>query len=82
MIIADYEGGGYSETKKNKKVSAREHQEIVKKYMPAEKVWQYRIIMWVSLAPLRTWIARNPLTSGCYNKLKKIYYEKGQGIKG
>ena len=81
MIIADYEGGGYSETKKNKKVSAKEHREIVKKYMSAKKVWQYRIIMWVSLAPLRTWLARAPLTSGCYNKLKKIYYEKGQGIK-
>ncbi|MCM1385981.1 MAG: glycosyltransferase [Bacillus sp. (in: Bacteria)] len=81
MIIADYEGGGYSETKKNKRVSTKEHQEIVRKYMPAKQVWQYRIIMWVSLAPLRTWLARNPLTAGCYNKLKKIYYEKGQGVK-
>lgn len=80
MIIADYEGGGYSETRENKKISAGEHREIVKKYMPTKKVWQYRMIMWISLAPLRTWIAENPVTSGCYNKLKKIYYGKGQGV--
>lgn len=80
MIIADYEGGGYSETRENKKISAEEHREIVKKYMPAKKVWLYRIIMWISLAPFRTWLAGNPVTSGCYNKLKKIYYGKEQGV--
>lgn len=81
MIVADYEGGGFSETKKNRKISAAEHKEIVRKYMPAGKVWKYRIFMWVTLAPLRTWMARNPVTSGLYNQLKKIYYEKGQGMK-
>lgn len=80
LFIADYEGGGFSETKQNRKVSAREHREIVRKYMPAKTVWKYRIIMWVTLAPFRTWLAKNPVTSGCYNKLKKIYYEKGQGV--
>lgn len=76
ILIADYEGGGFSETEKNRRVSAAEHKEIVKKYMSAGQVWKYRIAMWVTLAPLRTWIARNPVTSGCYNKLKKFYYGK------
>lgn len=77
ITIVDYEGGGFSETRENRRISAGEHREIVKKYMPADLVWKYRITMWLTLAPLRTWIARNPATSGFYNKLKKIYYEKG-----
>lgn len=80
LVIADYEGGGFSETGKNRKVSAKEHKEIVRKYMSAGTVLKYRMMMWVTLAPLRTWLAKNPVTSGCYNKLKKIYYEKGQGV--
>ncbi|MBO5210024.1 MAG: glycosyltransferase [Lachnospiraceae bacterium] len=81
ILIADYEGGGFSETGKNRKLSEKEHREIVKKYMPLGKVWKYRVIMWVTLAPLRTWIARNPVTSGIYNKLKKIWYERGRVTK-
>lgn len=77
LIIADYEGGGFSETKENKKVSSNEHKEIVKKYMPAQKVMKYKMLMWLTLAPLRTWIAENPATSGLYNKIKKAYYGKG-----
>lgn len=77
ILIADYEGGGFSETGKNRRISAVEHREIVRKYMPAGKVWKYRMIMWVTLAPVRTWIARNPVTSGFYNGLKKKIYGKG-----
>lgn len=77
ILIADYEGGGFSETKQNRKISAMEHQEIVRKYMSPGEVQKYRLLMWVTLAPLRTWIARNPVTSGFYNGLKKIYYGKG-----
>ena len=77
ILIADYEGGGFSETGKNRRISAAEHKEIVRKYMPAGKVWKYRMIMWVTLAPIRTWIARNPVTSGFYNGLKKKIYGKG-----
>ncbi len=81
ILIADYEGGGFSETAKNRKLSEKEHQEIVKKYIPMGKVWKYRLIMWMTLAPLRTWIARNPITSGMYNKLKKVCYERGRVTK-
>lgn len=77
ILIADYEGGGFSETRKNRRISAAEHKEIVKKYMSAGEVWKYRMIMWVTLAPVRTWIARNPVTSGFYNGLKKKIYGKG-----
>lgn len=77
ILIADYEGGGFSETKQNRKISSAEHREIIKKYLTAGKVLKYKILMWITLAPLRTWIAGNPATSGLYNKLKKSYYKKG-----
>lgn len=76
ILIADYEGGGFSETRQNRKISAKEHWEIVKKYMPRSQAWKYRLLMWITLAPLRTWLSRNQVTSGLYNGLKKIYYGK------
>lgn len=81
VLIADYEGGGFSESDKNKKLSEKEHQEIVRKYMPPAQVWKYRMLMWLTLAPLRTWIARNPVTAGIYNKGKKLWYERGRVTK-
>lgn len=77
IITAYYESGGFSERKENKKVSDAEHRQIVGKYMSAAQIWKYRMIMWATLAPLRTWLAKNPRTSGYYNKLKKKIYEKG-----
>lgn len=77
ILVADYEGGGFSETKRNRKISAAEHREIVRKYMAREEVLKYRLWMWLTLAPLRTWFSKNPVTSGLYNGLKKIYYGKG-----
>ncbi|MCM1174251.1 MAG: glycosyltransferase [Blautia sp.] len=77
ILIADYEGGGFSEAKRNRRLSAAEHKEIVGKYMSAGKVWKYRMIMWATLAPVRTWIAGNPATSGLYNGVKKKIYGKG-----
>lgn len=73
VLIADYEGGGFSETKRNRRISATEHREIVGKYMSAGQIWKYRTIMWMTLAPVRTWLARNPVTSGIYNGLKKKF---------
>ena len=77
IIIADYEGGGFSETKKNRRISAAEHKEIVGKYMTSGQIWKYRMILWATLSPVRTWVAKNRITSGLYNELKKKIYGKG-----
>lgn len=74
VTVALYEGGGFSETKENERRSRREHREIVNRYMPAAKVRKYRLIMAVTLAPVRTWIAKNPVTAGIYQKMKKVLY--------
>lgn len=78
ILIADYEGGGFSETKENRRISEREHKEIVHKYMSRGQAAKYRLIMWLTLAPLRTMIARNKKTAGIYNRIKKIIYGGGR----
>ena len=74
MIVASYEGGGFSETKENRKRSALEHRQITKKYL-GKKAFKYRLIMWLTLAPVRTWIAENPALSGVYNAVKSGIYK-------
>lgn len=76
VTVAWYEGGGFSETRENERRSRREHREIVHRYMPAGKVFRYRLIMAVTLAPLRTWIARNPVTAGVYQGIKRKLYRR------
>ena len=73
VIVCNYEGGGYSETKENRKKSALQHKEIVDMYMPAQAK-KYRRIMILTLQPLRTKLAESPTFSKAYNALKsKIY---------
>ena len=75
IIVASYEGGGFSETKENRKQSAKEHKEITKKYLGKAKVFKYQMIMLLTLAPLRTWIAENPALAGMYNGVKNWIYK-------
>lgn len=76
FTVAFYEGGGFSETRENERRSRQEHREIVRRYMPAAKVRKYRLIMAVTLAPLRTWVARNPVTAGIYQTFKRKLYKR------
>jgi hypothetical protein len=75
VIVAGYEGGGYSETKENKRLSKKQHREIVVHYMGRKKADRYRLVMWITLAPLRTFIAENKYLSGAYNALKSLAYK-------
>lgn len=75
VIVASYEGGGYSETRENKKRSAHQHREIVVRYMGRKKADHYRLIMLLTLAPLRSAVAGNKYLSGIYNGLKTAVYK-------
>lgn len=75
VTVAFYEGGGFSEARENRKISQREHREIVNKYLPAAKVHKYRLIMFMTLAPFRTWIAHNPVTAKMYQRIKQKLYK-------
>ena len=74
VTVAFYEGGGFSETKENRKRSALEHKVITRYYQGWGKSTWYAFLMLVSLAPLRTWIAENPALAGVYNKVKSAVY--------
>lgn len=74
MRIADYEGGGFSESAENRKRSAAEHKEITKKYMSPLKRITYRAILLLTLAPLRRALSKNEKTAGIYNKVKNGIY--------
>ena len=74
LLIADYEGGGFSETKENRMRSAREHKEIVHKYMSRGQIFKYKMILWITLAPLRTKLAQNEKTAKIYNWGKSLLY--------
>lgn len=80
VIVAAYEGGGYSETKENKRRSAKQHREITVLYMGKRAAGKYRLIMLLSMAPLRTAVANNKYLSGGYNWLKGLFYKKNEDL--
>ncbi len=75
-VITSYEGGGFSETKENIRRSAKEHEQIVRKYMSGRQICKYRLLLLLSLAPLRTKIAQSESLSDVYNKVKEYIYRK------
>lgn len=76
ILIADYEGGGYSESKESKRLSAVEHKKITRQYMSRGQLFYFRTVMLLTLAPLRTWVAKSPQTAGLYNRLKSLLYRQ------
>lgn len=76
VLVTVYEGGGFSETAQNRKLSAAEHREIVGNYMPPAKVRRYKWIMLLTLSGLRTFLARSKVTAGAYNRIKKCLYKR------
>lgn len=75
VIICFYEGGGYSETKVNRKKSSAQHREITDKYL-GKKTKKYRLIMLLTLSGLRTKIAESPVLSKPYNAVKSLIYRR------
>lgn len=73
-VIANYEGGGYSETKENRKRDKKEHRKITGLYMKKSKLFLYRFIMIITLQPLRYWISQRSCFAGVYDKIKTAVY--------
>lgn len=74
MVVAFYEGGGFSETAENRKRSRQEHREITVNYLGKEKAAAYGLLMGLSLAPIRTWLAQHPVFSRFYQGIKGGIY--------
>lgn len=75
ILVCDYEGGGFSETRENRKRSEREHRIVTERYMSKGQIRKYRFLLAITLAPLRTWISHNEKTAGIYNAIKKRIYK-------
>ena len=74
ITVADYEGGGYSESAENRKRDAYEHKVITEKYMTEKQLAKEKAFRVVTLQPLRTWVAQKSPLAGAYDKLKKSIY--------
>lgn len=75
VTVASYEGDGFSQMKENKRRSTVEHAHIVRKYMSRGQVFGYGVVMLVTMAPLRTYLAENEATAEFYQKIKRRLYE-------
>ena len=76
LIVSAYEGGGYSESKENRKRDKEEYRQITSAYMGKGELLRYRMIMLLSLAPLRRFLAENKLFSKAYHKVKECMYRR------
>lgn len=74
--VAVYEGGGFSENKKNRKLDKKEHKQITGHYMSNRELFRYRFIMFCTLAPIRSAMAESPVFSGVYHWLKEKIYKR------
>lgn len=71
ITVADYEGGGYSESKKNIETDKREQREIAERYLGVGAVRKYRFKMIITLQPLRKKLAESKKFGKSYDSLKK-----------
>ena len=76
MVVADYEGGGFSETAENAASSEKERQDIAEMYLPRKKLMKYDLYRKLSLQPLRKKLAENERTAGLYHKVRTALQRK------
>ena len=69
--VCVYEGGGFSETPANLKVSAKEHREICSRYFAPFQHFKYRLWLIVTLQPLRKKLADSKSFGALYQNLKQ-----------
>lgn len=74
LVIADYEGGGFSEKKKNREISAKEHREIAERYFSPKERTLFTLYLLATLQPLREKIAHGKRTAALYDGIKNAVY--------
>ena len=57
-------------------MSAEEHKEITSKYMSRGQLLKYKLILAVTLSPVRSRMAESERFSKIYNGVKKLVYRK------
>lgn len=78
--VASYEGGGFSESRRNRKRDKQEHRQITRTYMGRGELFCYHVLMAATLGPLRRGLAESRVFSGAYHWLKeKLYHRREKG---
>lgn len=74
ITVCSYEGGGFSESAENRAAAKKEHRAITALYMTKGECARYRAVLILTLAPLRTYLARSRWFSGMYQGVKRMLY--------
>lgn len=74
VVIANYEGGGFSESSENKQRDSLEHKMTVEKYMKKSQIFMAKLYMVFTLMPLRRAMNNSKYFSKFYNAIKKCLY--------
>lgn len=77
VTVCLYEGNGFSETKEHVKLAETEHKVITARYI-GKKCILYKLIMIVTLQPLRKKLAESSRFSYEYQKIKELIYGKAK----
>ena len=75
VALALYEGGGFSETEASRIRSKEEHSEIVATYMSKGQIFKYKLILALTLQPVRTAMAESKVFGRLYQSAKKMLYK-------
>lgn len=75
VTVCSYEGGGFSETGEHAKKAGREHKAITARYMSPGARRKYKMIMILTLQPLRKALAGSKTFAGLYQGLKRRVYK-------
>ena len=75
IVIASYEGAGFSELQENMERDQAEHHEITLTYMGYARVTLHRILLALTFVKLRKYLGNNPTFAAGYNKFKKMIYK-------
>ncbi|MBR1476598.1 MAG: glycosyltransferase [Lachnospiraceae bacterium] len=74
FAVANYEGGGYSDSPKNREKREKERRIIIERYLSPEKIKKFDCLMILTLAPLRTKMNESRMFSRLYNAVKSVIY--------
>ncbi len=76
FTVTSYMGGGFSETPEHLQMAEAEHREITESYLGRVRCTCYRMLMWITLQPLRAKLAQDKHFSKYYHKVKQLLYRK------
>ena len=76
LTVADYEGGGFSETEENRRISAKEHRLVTELYLPLRSRIMFESYMILTLQPLREELSHGKHTAAIYDRIKNSIYNR------